>query len=125
MLTLWRPYHIYLRNIYFKFQWNDKEEQYFQNMNQIMSSIPALTIHDFFRLFIIECDAFGFGIDVVLVEDGYPIVFGSRKLNVREHRRSTYDKEMLAVMRSLGKWKVKDYANFWKEYQRIDHIFTR
>jgi len=33
------------------------------------------------------------------------IVFESRKLNKLEHLKSTYDKEMMAIMHALAKWK--------------------
>ena len=38
------------------------------------------------------------------MQDEHLIDFESRKLNKREQLKSTYDKEMLAIMQALDKW---------------------
>jgi hypothetical protein len=45
-----------------------------------MSTTPVLATPEFLKPFIIECDASGFGIRVVLMQDGHLIEFESRKL---------------------------------------------
>ncbi|CAF1529693.1 unnamed protein product, partial [Adineta steineri] len=69
-----------------------------------MSLAPVLSTPDFSKPFIIEYDASGFGLRVLLMQDGHPISFERRKLNTRERLKSTYDKEMLAIMDALTKW---------------------
>ena len=64
-----------------------------------MSSTP-----DFSKPFVIECDALGFGIGVVLIQEVHQITFERRKLNKREYLQSTYNKEILAIMHVLTKW---------------------
>ena len=39
------------------------------------------------------------------MQEGHPIAFESRKLNKRESLKSTYDKEMLAIIHALTKWR--------------------
>ena len=39
------------------------------------------------------------------MQEGHPIAFKSQKLNKRESLTSTYDKEMLAIIHSLIKWR--------------------
>ena len=63
-----------------------------------MSSTPILATPDFSKPFMIECDASGYGLGAVLMQDEHPIAFERRKLNKREQFKSTYDKEMLAIM---------------------------
>ena len=70
-----------------------------------MSSTPVLTTPDFTKPFAIECDALVSGLGVVLMQEGHPIAFESRKLNKRESLKSTYDKEMLAIIHALAKWR--------------------
>ena len=62
-----------------------------------MSSTPVLATPDFSKPFVIECDASGYGLGAVLMQDEQSISFEGRKLNKREQLKSTYDKEMLAI----------------------------
>ena len=70
----------------------------------MMYSKPILVTLDFTKPFVVECDTSGFGVGVVLMQEGHPIAFESRKLNKRESLKSTYDKEMLAIIHALTKW---------------------
>ena len=67
------------------FLWDDEARKCFEMLKQIMSSTPVLATPDFSKPFVIECDASGFGIGAVLMQEGHPIAFESRKLNKREY----------------------------------------
>ena len=70
-----------------------------------MSNCPVLTLSDFTQPFVLECDALGEGIDAVLMQGGHLIAFESRKLLPHERLYSIYDKEMLAIMHALAKFR--------------------
>lgn len=70
-----------------------------------MSSCLVLALPNFGQPFILECDASGEGIGVVLMQKGHPIEFESRKLEDTERLYSIYDKEMLAIMHALAKFR--------------------
>jgi hypothetical protein len=53
----------------------------------------------------LECDASGVGIRAVLMQGGHPIVFESRKLSESERLYPIYDKEILAIMHALTKFR--------------------
>jgi hypothetical protein len=53
----------------------------------------------------LECDTFGEGIGALLMQNKHPIAFESRKLGGTERLLSIYDKEMLAIMHSLAKFR--------------------
>ena len=79
-----------------------------------------LAIIDSSLPFVVECDASREGIGDVLTQWGHPIAFDIRKLNQSEKGYSIYDKEMLAIMHTLHKFRqylvcgrfiVKTYHN--------------
>ena len=80
------------------FQWSEEPDKCFEDLKGITSSTSVLATPDFSKPFVIECDALGYGLGAVLMQDEHPIAFESRKLNKREQLKSTYDKEMLAIM---------------------------
>ena len=60
---------------------------------------------NFTELFIIETDASGDGIGVVLTQQGKPIAFMSRALGLSKRSWSTYAREMLAIFQAIQTWR--------------------
>jgi hypothetical protein len=88
------------------FHWTEESQQTFDKMKEVMSICPVLALPDFSQPFVLECDASRVGIGVVLMQGGHPIVFESRKLNESERLYPIYDKEMLAIMHALTKFRL-------------------
>lgn len=66
----------------------------------------VLGLPDFSLPFIIECDASGTGLGVVLMQDDRPIAYFNEALKGTTWNLSTYEKEMLAVVKSVWKWRL-------------------
>ena len=77
----------------------------FERMKHVMSSCPVLALLNFTSPFVLECDASGIGIGVVLMQNNHPITFESRKLKEHEQHYLIYDKEILASMCALAKFR--------------------
>jgi hypothetical protein len=101
------------------FIWTEESQKTFDHMNEVISTCPILALPDFTLPFVLECDAFDEGIGEDLMQGGHPIVFESRKLSQIERLYSIYDKEMLAIMHSLTKFRQYLVGN--KFLVKTDH----
>ena len=77
----------------------------FEEMKTIMSSCLVLALPNFSQPFIVECDASGEGPGAVLMQNHHLIAFESRKLKDYECHYSIYDKDMLAILHALTKFR--------------------
>ena len=59
------------------FTWTELAHRTFEETKTIMISCPVLALPDFSQPFIMECDASGEGIGVVLMQNHHPIAFES------------------------------------------------
>jgi hypothetical protein len=59
------------------------------------------------------------GIGAVLMQGGHPVVFDSKKINESKRLYSIYDKEMLAIMHALTKF--RQYLVDSRFVVKIDH----
>ncbi|GKV44052.1 hypothetical protein SLEP1_g51279 [Rubroshorea leprosula] len=71
---------------------------------QAVSQELVLALYDYGRPFEMHTDAFDLAIEGVLMQDGHPIAFESRKLNDTERRYSVHDKEMNPIVHCLRVW---------------------
>lgn len=70
-----------------------------------MTRGPVLGLVDVTKLFEVETDASDFALGGVLLQEGHPIAYESRKLNSAERRYTISKKEMLAVAHCLRAWR--------------------
>jgi RNase H-like domain found in reverse transcriptase len=75
-----------------------------------MTTAPILCILDPDLPFTITTDASDFAVGAVLQQDQgqgpQPVAFTSRKMNPAERNYPAHDKELLAVIHALKKWRV-------------------
>jgi hypothetical protein len=66
---------------------------------------PVLALPNFNETFVVETDACSRGVDAVLLQNNHPIAFISKALGPRLHGLSTYEKECLAILMAVDKWR--------------------
>ena len=67
------------------FQWHEGDEKYLQRMKELIRNCALLDLPYFSKPFVLECDASGEGIGVVLEKGKHPIDLESRKLQPNEN----------------------------------------
>ncbi|KAL0455224.1 UNVERIFIED_CONTAM: hypothetical protein Slati_0861600 [Sesamum latifolium] len=70
-----------------------------------MTTAPVLAMPDSSQPFVVETDACGKGIRAVLMQGGKPIAYLSKALAAKNLGLSTYEKEFLALLLPVTKWR--------------------
>ena len=70
-----------------------------------MTSTPVLSLPNFGLPFEIETDACDSGEGAVLSQNGHPEAFYSKALGVNNRKLSIYEKEFIAILMAVDKWR--------------------
>lgn len=77
----------------------------FQAIKNALVTTPVLALPNFQKPFVIETDASDYGIGAVLMQDGHPLAFLSKALGPIMRGLSTYEKECLAILMAVERWR--------------------
>jgi hypothetical protein len=87
------------------FRWTEPCQEAFDTVKEMLTTAPVLTLPDWHSKDPLEmvCDASYLGVSGVLMQNGHPIAFESRKLTTAEKNYSPTELEMLAVVYCVEK----------------------
>jgi len=102
-----------------QFQWTPLTQESFQLLQQALIQAPVLAIPDFSKPFVLETDASDLGIGAVLMQEGHPISYLSKSLSIQNQALSTYEKECMAILLAVDKW--RSYLQAQEFIIRTDH----
>jgi hypothetical protein len=108
-----------------KSSWDQSTQRAFEQLKEAMTTTPILAFPDFTKEFVIETDACEAGIGVVLSRKTHPIAYFSKGLSAANQKLSTYEKEFLAVMMAVDKWRCYLYKNPFlikTDHQSLCHL---
>ena len=102
------------------FTWRKETITAFRNLKRAMTQPPVLALPNLNKPFVVETDASGSGLGAVLMQDGHPIAFISKALGPRQQALSTYEREMLAILQAVTKWRHYLWGRHFTI--RTDHV---
>ncbi|WVZ93179.1 hypothetical protein U9M48_039181 [Paspalum notatum var. saurae] len=101
------------------FAWSQEATLAFEALKQAMQKAPVLALPDFQATFIVETDACDGGLGAVLMQHDRPIAFLSKALGDKHKHLSVYEKEFLAVIMAVERW--RPYLQRQEFVIRTDH----
>ena len=101
------------------FVWSVTTQETFDLLKKTMVTAPVLALPQFNKSFTVETDASETGLGAVLMQDSHPIAFLSQTLSPRNAALSTYEKECLAILMAVDKWRT--YLQAQPFVIRTDH----
>jgi hypothetical protein len=134
--------------------WGPKQFQAFEELKTRMCKSPVLTQPNFNKRFYLQTDASAYGVGTVLSQEGgnttpslrkrtkptlRPIAYYSATFTPTERNYDIYERELLAVMKSLAHWRpylgwtkepfviITDHTNlqYWKSPQNLNRRTAR
>ena len=98
----------YLSNLWGKegqpLRWDETCANAFNELKTLLSTAKILKFPEFDKEFEVHTDSIGFAISGVLMRDGHPIAYESRKLTRNQLRWPTHEKKLYAVVHCLQSW---------------------
>jgi len=88
-----------------QFCWSDEAQQAFDTLKQAMVTTPVLALPNFQEPFEVETDGSDIGIGAILMQHGQPVAFLSKALGESHKHLSIYEKEFLALIMAVEKWR--------------------
>ncbi|WVZ09465.1 hypothetical protein V8G54_013995 [Vigna mungo] len=87
------------------FKWSTEGAMAMQKLKEAVTTAPVLILPDFAQTFVVECDASGTGVGVVLSQKNRPIAFFSKALSESSLTKSIYEKELMALVLAIQHWR--------------------
>jgi len=125
-------------------EWTLERQLAFEKLKMLVCSEPILLMPNLENPFELEVDASSFAIGATLSQQDergrwHPVAFFSKTLSEAERNYDVYDRELLAIVKSLKHWRVylagaphqiiihTDHANllYWKEPRKISRRVAR
>ncbi|KAL6327437.1 hypothetical protein AAG906_019750 [Vitis piasezkii] len=115
-----------------KFIWDERCQKSFDQLKQFLTTTPIVRAPNWQLPFEVMCDASDFAIGVVLGqrEDGKPYViyYASKTLNEAQRNYTTTEKELLAVVFALDKFRAYLVGSFiivFTDHSALKYLLTK
>ena len=91
-------------------QWSEAQERAYSLLKEYLLQEPVLKLPDLSKLFVLRTDTSGVGVAAALLQENdgklYPVGYASKKLNLTEDRYPIIEKDCLAVVWGIKRFKL-------------------
>lgn len=87
------------------FHWDKPPAKTFNLLKDMCCKAPLLTYYDVAKPMTIQCDASKLAVGAVLLQEGHPVAYASRKLRKSKLNWAPIEKEMMAIVFSTEKFR--------------------
>jgi hypothetical protein len=110
------------------FIWSELQNNAFNLIKKALISAPVLSHINTKAPLRIECDASQFAIGAVLSQEGHPVCYQSRKLSAAEVNYPVHERELLALVDALRKWRHLVHGSTihaYTDHKSIIHLLSQ
>jgi hypothetical protein len=86
------------------FVWNKTIEEAILALKESMCTILVLELPNLTKIFVLEYDVMHRGVRSLLIQEGHSMAFTGKKLCYRNLVKSTYEKEIMAILHTFDTW---------------------
>ena len=110
--------------------WNPEMEEAFRDLKNALTNAPCLQLPDPDDEFEVTTDASedAKAVGCVLMQNGHPVAFESKKLNPHQLNYTVHDKEMCAIMHALTLWRpflLGRHFKVYTDHRSLTHLKTQ
>jgi hypothetical protein len=107
-----------------QFQWTAEANTAFEQLKAQLIQALVLAVPDFSQQFVIETDASDLGIGAVLMQNHHPVAYLSKALGPRNQALSVYEKECLAILLAVEKWRpyLQHQPFVIRDHRSLQHL---
>jgi hypothetical protein len=87
------------------FRWTSVANTTFEALKVALTTAPVLQLPDFTRAFIVDCDASGSGIGVILHQGEGSLAFFSRDMQPHHAKLAAYERELIGLVKAVRHWR--------------------
>jgi hypothetical protein len=87
------------------FGWSDEATAAFSALKRAVTTAPVLTLPDFTKPFVVECDASTYGFGAVLIQEAHPIAFFSQPVAPCHRSLAAYERELIRLVLAVRHWR--------------------
>ena len=111
-----------------KFEWKDRHERAFQELNERLTSAQVLAIPKNGERFVIYSDASYQGLGCVLMQEGRVIAYEFRQLKPHEKNYLTHNLELAAIVFALKLWRYYLFGeqfDLFSNHKSLKYLFSQ